>query len=102
MKLLTCPLNGPRNITEFSYGGEFHRAPDSQSCDSKRWAEYVFFDDNLAGNVLEWWCHTSTAYWFLAERNTVTDTVLRTFPASEIFKERVDFSVDESSVKNDK
>ncbi|MGE8384902.1 MAG: sarcosine oxidase subunit delta, partial [Pseudomonas putida] len=23
MKILTCPLNGPRNISEFTYGGEF-------------------------------------------------------------------------------
>ena len=22
MKTLNCPLNGPRNITEFAYGGE--------------------------------------------------------------------------------
>ncbi|MCR8722118.1 sarcosine oxidase subunit delta, partial [Pseudomonas syringae] len=23
MKIMTCPLNGPRNISEFTYGGEF-------------------------------------------------------------------------------
>ncbi|MQT72472.1 sarcosine oxidase subunit delta, partial [Pseudomonas sp. FSL R10-0071] len=23
MKIMMCPLNGPRNISEFTYGGEF-------------------------------------------------------------------------------
>ena len=85
MKLLHCPLNGPRNISEFTYGGEYHAMPDPDASDPKQWAEYVFFHDNTAGVVTEWWCHTATSYWFLAERNTVTDEVIRTFPPSEIF-----------------
>ena len=84
MKLLNCPLNGPRNITEFTYGGEYHLQPDDQSSNSRQWAEYVFFHDNEAGNVIEWWCHTTSSYWFLAERNTVTDNIIRTFPASDL------------------
>ena len=84
MKILVCPLNGPRNINEFTYGGEYHPMPDDQTVDAREWAEYVFFHDNKAGDVIEWWCHTATSYWFLAERNTVTDTIVRTFAASEI------------------
>ncbi|MFT5208356.1 MAG: sarcosine oxidase subunit delta [Flavobacterium sp.] len=84
MKLLTCPLNGPRNISEFSYGGEYHPMPDDQTSDAREWAEYVFFHDNKAGVVTEWWFHMASAYWFLAERNTVTDHIVRTFKASEL------------------
>ena len=84
MKRLDCPLNGPRNITEFTYGGEFHAMPDDHAVDARQWAEYVYFHDNKAGQVIEWWCHTATSYWFLAERNTITDQVLRTFPVSEM------------------
>ncbi|MEM7358340.1 MAG: sarcosine oxidase subunit delta [Pseudomonadota bacterium] len=84
MKLLTCPLNGPRNISEFTYGGEYHPMPDDRSADSSAWAEYVFFHDNRAGVVLEWWCHTPSSYWFLAERDTVSDQVVRTFAFSEL------------------
>jgi len=102
MKLLTCPLNGPRNISEFTYGGEFHPMPNDQTCNSKEWAEYLFCHDNVAGDVIEWWCHTATSYWFLAERNTVTDTVLRTFAPSDIFKDRVEFNMAESEHKNEK
>ncbi len=85
MKILNCPLNGPRNITEFTYGGEFHHMPDPNAASAKEWAEYVFFHNNLAGVVTEWWCHTATSYWFLAERNTITDEIIRTFPPSDVF-----------------
>jgi len=85
MKLLHCPLNGPRNISEFTYGGEYHPQPDSAS--REEWAEYVFFHDNTAGVVLEWWCHTPSSYWFLAERDTVTDQIVRTLTFAELEKE---------------
>jgi len=91
MKILDCPLNGPRNISEFTYGGEFHPMPDPVNTNSREWSEYVFFHDNEAGVVTEWWCHTATSYWFLAQRNTITDQVLRTFPADEVFKEQTEF-----------
>lgn len=87
MKLLHCPLNGPRNISEFTYGGEYHPMPDDQAVDSQAWAEYLFFHDNRAGVVLEWWCHTPSSYWFLAERNTVNDEVVRTFAFAELGKQ---------------
>lgn len=87
MKLLNCPLNGPRNISEFSYGGEYHAMPDDQTCSAEDWAEYVFFHDNQAGNVIEWWCHTASSFWFLAERNTITDEVMSTFTFAQ-FQQR--------------
>ena len=80
MKELRCPLNGLRNISEFTYGGEFHPVPDAKSADTRTWAEHLFFHENSAGVVIEWWCHTPSAYWFLAERDTRTDAVIRTFP----------------------
>jgi sarcosine oxidase subunit delta len=83
MKILTCPLNGPRNIAEFTYGGEYHPEPDPGTSDDRDWAEHVFFDDNRAGVVVEWWCHTASAFWFLAERDTRTDEILRTFRIEE-------------------
>lgn len=79
MKILDCPLNGPRNIAEFTYGGEFHVMPNPDDCSDRNWAEHVFFDDNVAGVVVEWWCHTASSYWFLVERDTRSDQVLRTF-----------------------
>ena len=94
MKIMPCPLNGPRNISEFAYGGEVELMPDPNTSSSEEWAEYVFFSDNRAGVVREWWCHSATSYWFIAERNTVTDEIVRTYPASELFKERVEFKTE--------
>lgn len=91
MKVLHCPLNGPRNILEFVCAGELRQMPDPGTCGDAQWADHVWFSNNPAGIVREWWCHLPTAYWFIAERNTVTDEFLRTYPASELFKERLEF-----------
>ncbi len=47
--------------------------------------------------VREWWCHVPSSYWFIAERNTVTDKILRTYPASEVFTGRRDFEAKDAS-----
>ena len=92
MKIMTCPLNGPRNISEFAHGGEVVIEPDPNRCSDDDWADYVFLENNVAGVVREWWCHVPSAYWFIAERDTVSDEILRTYPASDVFKERVEYS----------
>ena len=85
MKIMPCPLNGPRNISEFICGGEVRFEPDAQTCSDAEWATYVFLRDNPAGLVREWWVHVPTAYWFIAERDTRTDEIIRTYPPAEIF-----------------
>lgn len=84
MKILDCPLNGPRNIAEFTYGGEYRAPPDPNSASDREWAEYVFFHENRDGKVLEWWCHTASAFWFLIERDTRTDEILRVMRAEDV------------------
>jgi sarcosine oxidase, subunit delta len=34
-----------------------------------------------------------TSFWFIAERNTVTEEIIRTYPAGEIFNRRVEYAV---------
>ena len=91
MKLLTCPLNGPRPLNEFAYGGEVRDMPDPASGSDQAWAEYLFSEDNRRGMVREWWRHIPSSYWFIAERDTATDEVRRTYPPAELYGERVDF-----------
>ena len=84
MKIMPCPFNGPRNITEFAYFGPVRRMPDAESATDEEWAEYLFVAPNPAGLIREWWCHTPTNTFFIAERDTVTDEILRTYYAHEI------------------
>ncbi|MDR1889462.1 MAG: sarcosine oxidase subunit delta [Zoogloeaceae bacterium] len=88
---MTCPLNGARNISEFTYGGEVTAMPDPATCTDAEWADYVFNKRNPAGVTLEWWLHNASGYWFIAERHTVTDEILRTFDPGELFRQRVEF-----------
>ncbi len=92
MKILHCPLNGPRNISEFVWGGEVKPMPDPGAGSDRDWGAFVFLENNTAGVVREWWCHVPTSFWFIAERDTVTDEIIRTYPAGEMFKERVEFA----------
>ena len=90
---MRCPLNGPRNISEFVYGGEVVGMPDPETANDAEWADHVFLEDNRRGVVREWWLHVATAYWFIAERDTATDEIVRTYPSSDLFTERVSFPV---------
>jgi sarcosine oxidase subunit delta len=79
MKLMTCPINGTRSISEFVYGGEYREMPDPSTADDMTWAAYVFYRDNVPGIKKEWWCHAPSNTWFIAERNTLTDEVIQTY-----------------------
>jgi sarcosine oxidase subunit delta len=79
MKLLRCPLNGVRPISEFAYGGEVRAMPDADTASDTQWAAYVFDRSGVAGVKREWWYHLASGTWFIAERDVATDTVLGTW-----------------------
>jgi sarcosine oxidase subunit delta len=79
MKIMTCPVNGPRAISEFACGGEIRPMPDHAACSDDEWADYVFNRNGSPGVKREWWCHVPSNTWFVAERDTARDVVLRTY-----------------------
>ena len=83
MKIMTCPVNGPRAITEFVYGGEFRAQPEPEALDDTQWADYIFNRNGAPGIKREWWCHTPSNTWFIAERDTLRDVILRTWLYTE-------------------
>jgi len=83
MKIMPCPLNGPRNITEFVCLGEVKAVP-APDAPAAAWAEYLFLENNPAGLVREWWCHVPTSYVFIAERDTVTEDIVATYPPDRV------------------
>jgi sarcosine oxidase subunit delta len=53
--------------------------PDPASCSDGEWADYVFNRNGAPGVKREWWLHLPSGVWFIAERDTAIDRVLRTF-----------------------
>jgi heterotetrameric sarcosine oxidase delta subunit len=81
MLLLTCPNCGPRNVAEFRFGGETNPRPkDPNTTSDAEWSEYLYMRKNAMGVETEWWMHRAgCGTWFLAERNTATNEVLKTY-----------------------
>jgi len=79
MKLLRCPINGLRPVSEFQYAGEIRPMPDPDTCSDAEWSDYVFNRNGAPGIKKEWWLHIASGIWFVAERDTVADKVLHTY-----------------------
>ena len=79
MKILTCPVNGPRPIQEFLFGGELRELPDPATVTDDQWVDHVFLREGQPGLRVEWWYHLPSGTWFLAERDSATDRVKRTY-----------------------
>jgi heterotetrameric sarcosine oxidase delta subunit len=76
--LLACPNCGARRVDEFRFGGEYHVRPDGEVT-PEEWSAYLYERANLAGPQREWWYHRyGCKRWFIAVRDTTTNTVLET------------------------
>jgi sarcosine oxidase subunit delta len=84
VKIMVCPLNGPRPVSEFAYGGEVRRSPDPDTCTDAEWSAYIFNRTGSPGVKYEWWCHIASGFWFIASRDTARDVVLATYPAEAV------------------
>jgi sarcosine oxidase subunit delta len=86
MLLIPCPHCGERPELEFRYAGEAHiaRPVDPSSTSDQEWAEYLYFRSNPKGLHIERWRHVSgCARFFNCVRDTVSDKILKTYPAGQ-------------------
>ncbi len=75
MMLIPCPWCGPRNETEFHYGGEAGVAypADPTGLSDEEWGRFLFVRANLKGVFHERWSHSAGCRrWFNLHRDTVT------------------------------
>ena len=79
--LIECPHCGPRDATEFTYGGDANvrRPPDPDALTNAQWAEYVYLRDNPRGEHDELWQHSAGCRrWITVKRNTYTHDIIAT------------------------
>lgn len=73
--LLTCPNCGPRDVSEFRFGGQILTSGVSDT----QGGRLVSFISNLPGPQRERWYHRfGCRRWLIAERNVQTNQVLST------------------------
>ena len=83
MLLIPCPYCGPRDVTEFSYGGDADIRPPHHDAPESAWSAYVYLRDNPRGPHNELWQHSAGCRrWIRVKRNTLTHEVLGSAPAA--------------------
>jgi len=81
--LVSCPHCGPREATEFVYGGEVMARPSGPTQPRRELSSYLYFRDNAAGEQTEWWFHQAgCGRWLIAERDTVSGEITSTRPSA--------------------
>jgi len=84
--LIRCPWCGPREETEFSYGGEAHiaRPKDPETVSDEQWGQYLFMRSNPLGRHREQWQHAhGCRRWFNVERDTVSNRIISVYKAGD-------------------
>ena len=77
--LVPCPNCGPREFTEFSYGGETNARPEP-TAPLGALTHYLYVRRNVSGVQQEWWYHRDGCRsWFLARRDTRTNRFQESF-----------------------
>jgi heterotetrameric sarcosine oxidase delta subunit len=92
MLLIPCPWCGPRDETEFRYGGQAHvarpAAPEATS--DAAWADYLFMRDNPKGPFRERWMHEAgCGRWFNLLRDTASHRILAAYRIGDAPPDRV-------------
>jgi heterotetrameric sarcosine oxidase delta subunit len=86
MILIECPYCGPRDETEYHYGGQAHVAypADPHALSDREWAQYLFYRENRKGLFAERWSHSGGCRrWFNAVRDTVSYEIKAVYKAGE-------------------
>lgn len=79
MQQFPCPFCGPRDETEFHYGGDAGKVRPDRSAEDATWAAYRYFRKNPKGGARELWLHSGgCGRWIVIERDTATHSVIAT------------------------
>ena len=86
--LIPCPYCGPRDHSEFRYGGDASKTrPAHGTADQKVWHDHVFLFDNPKGAHQEYWQHVlGCRRWLVVERDTMSQAIAGSMPARDKVK----------------
>jgi sarcosine oxidase subunit delta len=87
--LIPCPWCGPRDETEFRYGGQAFVAypSDPDALTDEQWADYLFMRDNPLGTWSERWMHAAGCRrWCVVVRSTATHLIEGSSPPGETLR----------------
>ena len=78
MMLIPCPFCGPRNESEFAFGGPVKRArPDPNAVSDAEWVDYLTVVPNPMGPVHERWHHVrGCGTWLTLWRDTRSHAIV--------------------------
>ena len=81
MLRIPCPWCGPRDETEFAFGGEAHLDRPPLGSSDEEWTAYLFLRGNPLGAHAERWRHArGCGQWFNLRRHTLTHEILAVYP----------------------
>jgi heterotetrameric sarcosine oxidase delta subunit len=84
MLYIPCPFCGPRDETEFTYGGPSHVIRPELSCTDRDWTQYMYHRTNIKGPYRERWLHSfGCGRWFNMLRDTATHEIHKVYQMDE-------------------
>jgi len=82
MLRINCPFCGPRDHSEFTYGGDATISYPDLPAPAEQWIDAVFVRSNPKGPHRERWQHSDGCrLWLIVERDTLTHEITRVDPA---------------------
>jgi heterotetrameric sarcosine oxidase delta subunit len=82
MLRINCPFCGPRDHSEFTYGGDASVQYPDLDASADLWHDAVFQRDNIDGRQSETWHHVQGCrMWIVVERDTRTHAIYSVRPA---------------------
>ena len=84
MLYIPCPYCGPRDETEFAYGGPSHVTRPDLAATDREWTHYLYHRTNTKGPYRERWLHSfGCGRWFNVMRDTTTHEILEVYLMGE-------------------
>ncbi|HKJ50215.1 MAG TPA: sarcosine oxidase subunit delta [Gammaproteobacteria bacterium] len=81
---INCPFCGPRDHSEFTYGGDASIVYPALDAPMDDWHDAIFLRENPCGMQSETWHHVNGCrMWLVVERDTMTHEIRSVRPAHQ-------------------